>query len=1089
MSESITSAPPTEPAEASAAPKRSREDRRTERLTSDIARLDRVLALLVPVLAFGLASFVIQNSDYWLHLATGRELANGNYAFGVDPFAYTTTNVYWVNHSWLYDWLLFQVTKPAGGPDAGGAIVAGILKALTMALLALILLNIRRRGPGGYAPAVCIGLAMLAMSPGMTLQPAVVSLLFLGLTLFFLVRDGKPEPADARGFRLLLTASPRRLYVLPVLFALWANLDGWFILGPLTVGLYVIGEKLQQALSPDLTGPDAPLPGESRALTVTLLAGLAACLLNPHHVYVFADLPAELFAASRFWELRDDARFAGLFVTPVSSAYFTPGHGLNVCGMAYFPLLFGGVVSFVLTRSHWRVWRLLIWTAFAGLSVTNTALVPFFAVVAGPIMALNFQDYAAGFHQGQTPPARRRLKLALATRLMTLLMAMILLGGAWPGWLAAHPSNPALARRVGWGIEVNPSLRQAAYKLEYWRLQGLLRADEHGFNFSPDAAHYFAWFCPPAKGFFDSRYGLFAGAAHSYVDVRHMLAGTGRHAPGAVPDWQQVFRRHGITHVIITGAGNRSADARTEVIVARLMRDPQWTLLYFDGWTSIFGWNDPQKQTTDRFASLRFDPTREAFGPEPTQAPRQGPSRPPEPRSWLDQYLAAPPPPDLDASYADMSLLYFPLAGDQRFPMAAAVGMFGDAAPSQGPLLSLASLIAYGNRAPFLADSGPPGALPVAVRAARRAIAANPDDADAYLALARTTGHLWLFQENHWAGSRLPEGIPPGQLAGLIRARQPIPPAPWLIQSLSFRHVLRRVQELTALNQYLLLKPDNPVVHNLLFRIYWSMNYYDVAVDHLREQARLTRAAAERAGNPPESQKLLAEVEKALAEYEKQLKELQREYEIAASGKPPRVQAMGAFRPFGLPKQALAALLREDLATLNADEASLVIYLHLTLGQADKLRGQFTEQQKAMIGPDHFELLRVLASAAVGDYAEADTHMALAMESLPSPAGAPLLLMLQGMTFGQLQPVQLNREILAPFLDQQLMFGARQTVLAMHQRDEMRVARGLLALEVGDVEKASQYFREAAAVPDPRYRFESLGIATRYLSLLPATNR
>jgi tetratricopeptide (TPR) repeat protein len=1082
MSESITSAPSTEPAEASAVPQQSRDVRRSERLTSEIARLDRVLAMLVPVLAFVLASFVIHNSDYWLHLATGRALAEGTYTFGVDPFGFTTSNIYWVNHSWLYDWLLFQITNPAGGQNAGGAIIAVILKALSMALLAMILLAIRRRGQGWYASAVCVGLAVLAMAPGMTLQPAVVSLLFLGLTLFFLVRDGKPEPGGAKGVRVLFTASPRRLFVLPVLFAVWANLDGWFFLGPLTVALYLIGDKLQQALSPDLTGPDAPLPGESKALTLTLFVGLAACLLNPHHVHVFSNLPPELFAASRFWELRDDARFTGLFVTPVSSAYFLPGHGLNVCGMAYFPLLLGGVISFVLTRSHWRVWRLLIWTAFAGLSVTSVALVPFFAVVAGPIMALNFQDYSAGFHKGEPAPARRLLKLALATRLMTLLLAIILLAGAWPGWLQAHPGNPTLARRVGWGVEVNPSLRKAAERLEYWRLQGLLRDDDHGFNFSPDTAHYFAWSCPQEKGFFDSRYALFAGAASTYVDVRHMLAGTGRHAPGTVPDWQKHFRQHGITHVVMTGGGSHSADERTEGMVGRLLRDPQWTLLYLDGWTSIVGWNDPVKKTADRFAAMRYDPSREAFGPNPTLAPLQGPGRPPETRTWLAQYLAAAPQPNLDTGAAEMLLLYFPMAGDRRFPMAAAVGMFGAAGSPRGPLPSFASLITYRNLAPFVADSGPPGALPVAIRAARRAIAANPDDAEAYLALARTTEHLWLAQENQWTGTRLPEGIPPGQLAGLIRGKKPIPPAPWLLQSLSFRHVLRRVQELTALNQYLVLKPDNPVVHNYLFRIYWSMNYYDVAVDHLREQARLMHAAAGRANNPPE-------IETVLTECEKQLKELQREYEIAAAGKPPRVQAMGAFRPFGLPKQALAALLREDLSTLNADEASLVIYLHLTLGQADRLRGQFTEQQKAMIGPANFELLRTLASAAVGDYADADSHLAMAMEALPSPAGPPLLLMLQAMTFGQLQPVLLNRRMLVPFLYDQHMFGARQAVLAMQQIDELRIARGLLALEVGDVEKAVQYFRQAAAVPDPRYSFESLGIATRYLSLLSATNR
>src|SRR5690348_12286356 len=53
---------------------------------------DRLLALLVVILAFLTASFLAHNSDLWFHLATGRLLAHGQFSFGTDPFAYTTQN-------------------------------------------------------------------------------------------------------------------------------------------------------------------------------------------------------------------------------------------------------------------------------------------------------------------------------------------------------------------------------------------------------------------------------------------------------------------------------------------------------------------------------------------------------------------------------------------------------------------------------------------------------------------------------------------------------------------------------------------------------------------------------------------------------------------------------------------------------------------------------------------------------------------------------------------------------------------------------------------------------------------------------------
>src|SRR5262249_44402354 len=87
--------------------------------------------------------------------------------------------------------------------------------------------------------------------------------------------------------------APSRLWLLPPLFALWVNLDSWFILGPFTVALFLVGEALHDYFAAAPPGPDAPEPGTKRRLGLILAVGLAACLLNPHGVYGFA-LPPEL---------------------------------------------------------------------------------------------------------------------------------------------------------------------------------------------------------------------------------------------------------------------------------------------------------------------------------------------------------------------------------------------------------------------------------------------------------------------------------------------------------------------------------------------------------------------------------------------------------------------------------------------------------------------------------------------------------------------------------------------------------------------------------------------------------------------------
>src|SRR6516165_2993661 len=57
--------------------------------------LNALLALVVLAFAGLVASFAARNTDVWRHLAAGRLLAQLNYRFGNDPFAYTTQGVYW----------------------------------------------------------------------------------------------------------------------------------------------------------------------------------------------------------------------------------------------------------------------------------------------------------------------------------------------------------------------------------------------------------------------------------------------------------------------------------------------------------------------------------------------------------------------------------------------------------------------------------------------------------------------------------------------------------------------------------------------------------------------------------------------------------------------------------------------------------------------------------------------------------------------------------------------------------------------------------------------------------------------------------
>src|SRR5262249_51748991 len=156
---------------------------------------------------------------------------------------------------------------------------------------------------------------------------------------------------------------------------LWVNLDEWFLLGPLVVALYLLGQWLQRVFGPKL----ADQPQSLGFLSLILVAGIGACLLNPYHVHAFvlppelaylvvstingAGPPNEVIASGRpLKTLHDFSPQSTLFLSPLSRTYITnQALGLNVAGIAFYVLAVAGAASFALRPFDVRWSWLLVW--------------------------------------------------------------------------------------------------------------------------------------------------------------------------------------------------------------------------------------------------------------------------------------------------------------------------------------------------------------------------------------------------------------------------------------------------------------------------------------------------------------------------------------------------------------------------------------------------------------------------------------------------------------------------------------------------------------------------------------------------------
>ena len=113
--------------------------------------------------------------------------------------------------------------------------------------------------------------------------------------------------------------------------------------------------------------------GNCRTLLWVLLASVAACLINPNHIHAFT-LPSGARHVRRraSGSIARDEQFQSLFCSPFESHHFYPRIGLNVAGLAFFPLVpvLGLIFApgFAQWVGRWSWERAFVWIAFFALA-------------------------------------------------------------------------------------------------------------------------------------------------------------------------------------------------------------------------------------------------------------------------------------------------------------------------------------------------------------------------------------------------------------------------------------------------------------------------------------------------------------------------------------------------------------------------------------------------------------------------------------------------------------------------------------------------------------------------------------------------
>jgi hypothetical protein len=374
-------------------------------------------------------------------------------------------------------------------------------------------------------------------------------------------------------------------------------------------------------------------------------------------------------------------------------------------------------------------------------------------------------------------------------------------------------------------------------------------------------------------------------------------------------------------------------------------------------------------------------------------------------------------------------------------------------------------------------DNGP-AALPILmVRAARRAVAANPYDAQAQAVLHDANELLRRSQEDHWIN---------------YQARREAHPA-------MLRDRLRQTQLAASLYSAVQLAPDQYEANDRLADYYIQHNLLDLALEHKQIAERgLEGIRADPRYNAKQVDATLKRHHEIVKSLESDVKVRMAKWKEGIAKMHPLEQADYAIRgtfqdlindkptpmPLGLGKTGLEVLLslKEDKLTADQQFASLLMSfeLLLTMGQGEVVAQQLRKEAvRKALPASVYGRYQLLAAGATGDYEGMEQGAkqleGIFVQSLVHLAPATLV-----------WPTMQSAGPLGYTYAWQSRLALDLLATQNNELCNLMTLRGILALEAGDTQKARALFQSALDQSGKEHRFTERAIAQRYVDLLNA---
>jgi hypothetical protein len=439
------------------------------------------LWLLLPMFALAATRYLFAPTDfdYWWHLKTGQLILSSGSLPRADVFSYTSLGQPWVPHEWLTQIVYALVERHAG--FAGLAVIWSLLGA---ALWITVYLTARARGLG-EPTAVILVMWAAAMAFSVTaVRPQLLTALLLAVTAYAITRYRQGHA--------------RALWPLPLVFVVWVNLHGGYVIGLVLLGLTLIGETAARLLG-QKSAPLKPI------LFICILSGLAT-LISPNGLealwYPFTYAGTGNGSMRHISEWQSPNFHDNSFLIFGASVLF-----MAVLGLARRPLNITDTL-----------WALL----FTLMALTSLRHIPLYAIVVTPLLA------------GRLAAEIPWLSHPLASWRRPALMAV-----AWPMLIAGILVQARQAEPTG-GLQLQAQASAAQYPTGAVELLRGSPRETRLFN-EYHWGGYLIDRLPEIPVFIDGRADVHGDALiEKYVRVTRLM-----------PGWRQVLDEYGVDVVLV----------------------------------------------------------------------------------------------------------------------------------------------------------------------------------------------------------------------------------------------------------------------------------------------------------------------------------------------------------------------------------------------------------------------------------------------------------------------------------------------------------------------------------------------------------